>query len=207
MTLDAIVETGIDIADREGVAGVTMQKVAAALGATKMAIYRYVPGRDELLAVMLDRAIGGAPDLSTIGWRDGLADFARKMYARSAAHPWIFDVANGVRVYGPNELSWLEAGLGTLATTTLPGPARLDTIVLVTAHVRMLTAQHTQSQATETEIAALMAKILTQQPDSFRHVASVFSDPDRAGRDNAFDFGLSRILDGVAVLVEQSHES
>lgn len=71
MRLDAIAAAGIDIADRDGLSAVTMQRVAERLGVTKMALYRYVPGKVELVALMIDLGIGEPPRLATIagGWR------------------------------------------------------------------------------------------------------------------------------------------
>ena len=63
-TLDAIAEAAMTIADDEGLDAVTMQRVAERLGTTKMALYRYMPGRAELDAVMLDRALGLPPAAS-----------------------------------------------------------------------------------------------------------------------------------------------
>src|SRR5690606_30477758 len=54
-TLHVIADAALAIADEHGLEAVTMQQVAAHLGTTKMALYRYLPGRAELDAVMLDR--------------------------------------------------------------------------------------------------------------------------------------------------------
>ena len=61
LSLEAIAAAGIGLADADGLAAVTMQRVAAALSVTKMALYRYVPGKAEMVALMIDLAIGEAP--------------------------------------------------------------------------------------------------------------------------------------------------
>jgi len=61
LNLETIARAGIRIADADGLAAVTMQRVAEELGATKMALYRYVPGKVEMAALMTDVAIGGPP--------------------------------------------------------------------------------------------------------------------------------------------------
>src|SRR5690349_10100499 len=69
-TLEQITRTGIEIADADGITALTMQRVADELGFTKMALYRYVPGKDELVALMTDAALGDPPPLTGRGWRE-----------------------------------------------------------------------------------------------------------------------------------------
>jgi AcrR family transcriptional regulator len=69
LTLDGIADAAITVADAEGLAAVSMQRVAADLGFTKMALYRYLPGKAELVALMVERALGGPPDLTGQAWR------------------------------------------------------------------------------------------------------------------------------------------
>jgi AcrR family transcriptional regulator len=62
LTLQRIVAEAIEHADAEGLASLSMQRLAERLGCAKMALYRYVPGKAELEALMLDAALGAAPD-------------------------------------------------------------------------------------------------------------------------------------------------
>ncbi|GAA3061284.1 hypothetical protein GCM10020254_01390 [Streptomyces goshikiensis] len=57
LTLEGIALAGVGIADAEGLGGVSMQRVAAELAVTKMALYRYVPGKAELVALMVEAAL------------------------------------------------------------------------------------------------------------------------------------------------------
>src|SRR3954466_3073482 len=72
LTLGQIADAAIAIAAAEGLAAVSMQRVAADLGYTKMSLYRYLPGKTELVAAMLERGIGAPPDLSALAWRPAL---------------------------------------------------------------------------------------------------------------------------------------
>ena len=72
MSLEGIAQAGIEIADAEGIAAVTMERVADALGFTKMSLYRYVPGKNELVALMIDSALGG------LGGRTGATRLRRR---------------------------------------------------------------------------------------------------------------------------------
>src|SRR5215218_3749291 len=88
LSLDRITDTAIAIADAEGLAAVSMQRVAAELGFTKMSLYRYVPGKAELVALMVERAIGDPPTIDTADWRAGLKDWSHQLLAGYLRHPW-----------------------------------------------------------------------------------------------------------------------
>src|SRR4051794_31564525 len=53
----AIVAAGIAVADAEGLAALSMRRVAAELGGAPMSLYRHVRDKDELLLQMMDAAI------------------------------------------------------------------------------------------------------------------------------------------------------
>src|SRR3984957_4776793 len=62
LSLDRIVAAAISLADEEGLANLSMQRLAERLGCAKMALYRYVPGKSELVALMVDAALGDPPE-------------------------------------------------------------------------------------------------------------------------------------------------
>src|ERR1700729_1512024 len=62
LSLDRIVAEAIALADEEGLANLSMQHLAERLGCAKMALYRYVPGKSELVALMVDAALGDPPE-------------------------------------------------------------------------------------------------------------------------------------------------
>src|ERR1700749_1723014 len=97
LTLDRIADAAIAIADAEGLDAVSMQRVAADLGYTKMSLYRYLPGKSELVAAMVERALGEAPDLDGQGWRAGLTTWARTLLETMAGHAWAQDATTGAR--------------------------------------------------------------------------------------------------------------
>lgn len=197
LRLDAIVAAGIAVADAEGLAALSMQRVATELGYAKMALYRHVPGKAELTALMIDTAAGPCPPL-TGDWRARLRAWALGWWAVSRAHPWMLIAAVGPRVMGPNELGWLESGLAAISELGLPGAAQLDAIVLVSGHIQSLamqTAWH-PTGAAEVDVATAMAGVLATHSDTYPRAAAAFADP--TGRENALEFGLDRILDGLA---------
>ncbi|MDQ1006156.1 AcrR family transcriptional regulator [Streptomyces sp. V4I23] len=143
LSLDRIARAGSGIADAEGLPAVSMQRVAGLLDVTKMALYRYVPGKAELVALMVETAIGEAPlpNGPRPDWREQLSDWARRLVTVFHRHPWLLDATVGPRVMGPRELAWMEQALAALDGTGLTDAERMDAVVLLAGHVRGIAQQ------------------------------------------------------------------
>lgn len=203
-TLDAIAGAAMDIADAEGLDAVTMQGVAARLGTTKMALYRYVPGRAELDAVMLERALGAPSPLPGDHWRAALKAWAGDMHHRARIRPWIVELAQRPHVPGPVELTWFEAALEAMTPLPLRGGEKLDLLVLLVGHVMSLIRQSARTDVPEAELARGLAPILAERSAEYPRTAAAFADATDAGEgDAALHFGIDRILAGVAALIDE----
>jgi AcrR family transcriptional regulator len=198
LTLDEIADAAIALADADGLAAVSMQRVAADLGYTKMSLYRYVPGKAELVAAMLDRGMGTPPSLPH-GWRAALTAWAETLLARLTGHPWALEVtALGGRPVGPIEVAWLESALAVLPSG-LTGAERMDVVATLAGHVRAMAGQ---AQTGESEFTASVGRVLREHADRYPSVAGALTDvATRGGTDQAFHFGLNRFFDGLEAYV------
>ena len=94
LTVADIVAAATDIADTEGFEAVSMRAVGERLGRTAMALYTYVPGKAELVDLMLDRALGELDityDLAE-GWRPAARRWALDSWDFYLRHPWLHQV-------------------------------------------------------------------------------------------------------------------
>jgi len=198
-TVAQITDAGMRIADAEGLAAVTMQRIAHDLGSTKMALYRYVPGRAELDAVMLDRAFGMPVPRHHDDWRRALASWAEGVHGRALAHPWSVELAQRPHRPGPHELGWYEAGLAAMARVELHGSEKLDVLALLAGHAMSIVRQESASAAPEQELRTSMTQILTDRAADYPLTAAAFAEPD-GRRGDALRFGVERIVAGVEVL-------
>ena len=203
LTLERIVTEAIALADAEGLASLSMQHLAERLGCAKMALYRYVPGKAELVALMVDAGLGDPPlPPGDQPWREVLRLWAMTIFDRYRAHPWSIEASAGARPTGPNEMAWMETALGALAGTGLTGPERLDAVVLLNGHVRSLVQVTAAGQQDlEAELARQVGAVLSAHPDRYPQVLAAFSGSPAGARDNALQFGIDRILDGLAALI------
>ncbi|MFD7415897.1 TetR/AcrR family transcriptional regulator [Kitasatospora purpeofusca] len=201
LSLDGIARAGIEVADAEGLAALSMQRVAELLGKTKMSLYRYVPGKAELIALMTDRAVTAPPVLTGDDWRADLTDWSTALYLAFARHPWLLEATVGARLMGPGELSWVERALTALDGKGLTGGERLDAVVLLTSHVRGI-AQQSRASGTEAEarLVAALAGVLREHGEDYPATLAAMTAPAE-GRDQALTFGVERILDGLEALI------
>src|SRR5690606_22806525 len=99
LTRERIVRTAIDIADAEGLSALSMRRVAGEPGVATMSLYRYVPGKDELITLMADEVFGEPelPEVPPPGWRAQLEVAARAQWALYRRHPWLASVLSIIR--------------------------------------------------------------------------------------------------------------
>ncbi|GLX42104.1 TetR family transcriptional regulator [Streptomyces roseochromogenus] len=224
LTLEGIAGAGVAIADAEGLGGVSMQRVAAELAVTKMALYRYVPGKAELVALMAEAAmpdpaagLDAALERAGSGWRERLGAWARELLAAFRAHPWLLRATVGARAVGPREVGWLERALAALEGCGLSGAELMDAVVLVAGHVRGIAEQEWAVSAKaavegavggaagggpDVELGAVLGEVMRLRGADFPALGAALASVARdGGQDQALDFGLERILDGIGLLV------
>ncbi|MFA7766214.1 TetR/AcrR family transcriptional regulator [Streptomyces sp. NRRL S-448] len=212
LTLEGIARAGIKIADAEGLGGASMQRVAAELAVTKMALYRYVPGKAELVALMVEGAMPAAAQSPDDPWRERLEEWARGLLEGLRLHPWLLEATVGVRVMGPRELEWMERALAALDGCGLTGAEAMDAVVLLAGHVRGIAEQEravgagagseAAGEGPDAQLAAVLGEVMQAHGERFPALgAALASAAEHGGRDQALEFGLGRILDGLELLM------
>lgn len=217
LTVPQVAAAAIALADAEGLGALSMRRLAEQLGLTAMSLYTYVPGKAELIDVMVDAALGEVLKSAEegTGWRSALERVARDNWTMYLRHPWLLQVATSRPVLGPNLIAKYDRELRAVEGIGLTDVEMDLVITIVGDYVRgaaraaVEAAQAEQrSGMNDTEWWAAFAPILERVSDPSRHpvaarvgVASgqeygAAVDPERAYR-----FGLERLLDGIAVLV------
>ncbi|WP_435614449.1 TetR/AcrR family transcriptional regulator [Streptomyces coelicoflavus] len=212
LTLERIVEVAVEVADRDGLGAVSMRRVATELGTGTMSLYRYVPGKGELLDLMLDRVqrpSENPADLGDGGWRPALHALAHAALALHRRHTWLLEVNQSRPILGPSALDGMEKVLARIRPMGLTDPELVSAVIMVEGYV--VGAARTQvyqeeaerrSGLTDAEFWAAQEPALVKAMTSGRYpvLASLSEDAFGTGFDH-FEFGLQRILDGLEVLV------
>ncbi|WP_224391125.1 TetR/AcrR family transcriptional regulator [Pseudonocardia sp. ICBG1293] len=137
-TLDrgTIVAVAMRLADADGLGALSMPRLARELGSAPMSLYRHVPGKDALLDLVVDAALGEPPDLTGCGLRLGCEIWAVALRDVLAAHPWAVGLLAGPRATGPAECAWAEALLAHVVGDGHPLSAAVEVLHLVHGYVR-----------------------------------------------------------------------
>ncbi|MGW4565310.1 TetR/AcrR family transcriptional regulator [Streptomyces sp. NPDC004561] len=207
-----IAAAAADLADREGLDAVSMSRVAGEFGLSAMALYRYVPGKTELVELMVEAVLAEAPDLSGLSgekagrgdWRAAVGEWTRQCARVYAAHPWLL-TATAMRrqVMGPCQLRWVDAALAALEPTGLGGAERHQVFLLLIGLVRNLAQQEGDyDEEHDREWNRLSGDLLARHADRFPALTRALAE-GAFGADgiDPLGFGLDRILDGVEALV------
>lgn len=222
-TLVEVVGAGIDTADGNGLSAVTMRAVARVLDISTMSLYSYVPGKDALVALMVDRVYQQMPRPTFDGLKGAdrlqqLADLNRSLFL---VHPWLADSSSARPPLGPGVMTKYEyelsafAGLGLDDVTTDDCLTYLLTFVHGAARASLaVTGSQLESGTSDQEwwnqYQPLLARVFDEQryPTAARIGTAAGTargaayDPDQAYR-----FGLLRTIDAIQSLVERDDES
>jgi AcrR family transcriptional regulator len=214
LTLDQIVDAAITVADAEGMDGLSMRRVARELGAGTMSLYRYIPGKDELLALMLDRVSDPSADIAASAgknWRGLVEAVARGAWKLYTDHPWLIDVNWSRPAFGPNTLAGVEHILAGLRDLGLSDPERVAVMTVVDGFVVGTVRSYLyysraaeETGVTDDEFWELQLPFLEQAMASgkFPELAKLDDDAFSGGWEETFEFGLQRMLDGLEKLIE-----
>jgi DNA-binding transcriptional regulator YhcF (GntR family) len=216
LAVGSIVTAGIAVADAEGLAAVSMRRLAGELGVGPMSLYRHVSDKDALLLQMMDAAISevALPQPPT-SWWDGLELAARILWTTFRQHPWLPAAMSLTRPQLlPGALAYSEWVLGVLTR------AGWEPLTAFTAHLTLFTFVRGLAMNLELELEAEAASGLTGEQWASgqesalaalvadgRHpyFASVLNGIDfDLDLDELFEFGLQRLLAGFVSMTSHT---
>ncbi|WP_327290415.1 TetR/AcrR family transcriptional regulator C-terminal domain-containing protein [Streptomyces sp. NBC_01198] len=206
--VDRYVAAALAVADAEGLAAVSMRRVAGDVASGTATLYRYIANRDELVDLMVDAVRGEEPlPEPTRDWRTDLAAFATALRATLMRHPWLAGELAGRPSLGPNSLRRSESALR--AAVALTPDITLASQALGTVHSYVLGSVATQQAARRAEqrtglteeqwqrsVGPYISEVLAagEHPMLARRV----HEGEEVDPDVEFAFGLDCVLDGLA---------
>lgn len=211
LDVDEVVSVAIQLADRGGLAAVSMRALAIALGIGAMSVYTYVTSRDQLIALMVDDTLGRIdlpphdPELSVR--LEAVADLAYREHRR---HPWLAEASGPRPGLGPHAFALFEWQLEAVQ------PLRVNDIELDQA-VSLLNgfAVHASSLARQsadpshddvawwTTVAPVLGELADEATYPLAHrIGAAAGEAYGAARDTRreYEFGLKAIVHGLIEL-------
>ncbi|MEV6103219.1 TetR/AcrR family transcriptional regulator [Streptomyces sp. NPDC051940] len=130
--LDKIVEATVRLLDAEGLAKVSMRRLAGELGVTAMSVYWYVDTKDELLELALDHVHEEIRlPADDVDWRERLRQLAREHRRMLVTHPWVSPLAGEYLNIGPRALAFAECAQEAIRDSGLPARSWLGALSLL----------------------------------------------------------------------------
>jgi len=218
LDLDAVVAGATAIADREGLDAVTMRRLAKELSVSAMSLYTYVPGKDEMVDVMLDAAYQrmSRPQIAGQPWRQRLTAIADANRGLYLSHPWASTISTQRPPLGPGLMAKYEYELAALDGLGLTDVEMDDALTYLLSFVQA-NAQATNDARVTQRIshmndeqwwetnAPLLARVLDETAYPLAARVGSAAGAARGGAynpDHAYRFGLARVLDGLATLID-----
>jgi AcrR family transcriptional regulator len=201
-----VVLEAIRLADREGVEGLSMRRLADALGAGAMSLYHYVENKDELLDAMTDvvfEEIELPPEETD--WQSSMRRRAVSARQALARHPWAIGLMESRTSPGPANLRHHEAVLGCLRNAGFSVAMATHANWLLDSYVYGFALQASSLPFdTADELADMAEDVYLPQlpPDEFPYLNESAAALAAAGFDPAeqFTFGLDVVLGALEPL-------
>ncbi|WP_277209320.1 TetR/AcrR family transcriptional regulator [Isoptericola croceus] len=209
LTLDQIVAQAVAVADAEGLDALSMRRIARELDVGTMSLYRYVPTKDVLLNLMLDRVSEPAPAQgAAVGtsWRGVLETAAQEGRALYLRHPWLIQVNWTRPILGPSSVRSLEVVVAGLTDLPLRDQEKIMVITLLDAYVVGSVRQELLYEAAADETGLSEGEFWGTQLPYMEHamasgaypvLATLDEDSFDGGWDETFDLGVRLFLDGL----------
>lgn len=218
-SLDEVVATAVAVADGSGLDGLSVRAVAKELGISTMSVYTHVPGKDELLLLMLDSLYEAMPRPAwrSRTWRRRVTSVAEQNRQLLRDHPWATELAVLSRPsLGPGQTAKYEHELSALAGAGL-GDVQTDaalSLVLGFVEQQVRTEHDLRRSSAASGVSdeqwwatngPLLADLIDpgDYPLATRIGAAAGEAQGAAyAPDAAWEFGLGRLLDGLAALID-----
>ncbi|TCN50442.1 TetR family transcriptional regulator [Rhodococcus sp. SMB37] len=212
VTTKQAVSAAITLADTEGLAAVTVRRLAADLGVSGMALYTHVGSRDDLLVLMVDAARAGTPrtPYTSDHWRTRVRQVAEADLALYTAHWWLLDISDQRVSLGPGTIAAYDHDLHAFDHTGLTDLDRDAALTFVSDFTRASARAHrpVPHAADMAEVwSSWHRRLAAYVGDEFPLARRVGAAAGEAMNTSyspqaAWAFGLHRALDALESLID-----
>ena len=212
LSRERIVRAAIAIADKEGLAEVSLRKVAAKLNAGPMRLYTYTATKEGLLELMVDSIYGEIASKGPVrgDFRKTLRSIAERTRQAAKKHPWFVDLLGRRPPLGPHALDHYEASLAALSEVrgfenvddALQAYGTLNAYVVgaIKVEAASLHAER-ETGLSESDWQAASWPYLERviATGRFPMIAKVVSEATHPSSELTFERGLECVIEGIAL--------
>ena len=193
----------VALADRDGIAAVTMRKLANELGVEAMSLYHHVANKDEILDGMIDFVFAEIDvPRSDLSWKVAMRERGASVRAALTRHPWSISIMESRTSPGPATLRHHDAVIGCCRAAGFSLPMTAHAFSMIDSYIYGFVMQEINlpfdSGDDLHDLAASMEPLLSAgtYPHFIEFVTNHALQPGYVYGDE-FDFGLDLILDGL----------
>ncbi|MEV0431514.1 TetR/AcrR family transcriptional regulator C-terminal domain-containing protein [Micromonospora sp. NPDC050495] len=209
ITRQAILQAALRLADREGLAALSMRRLGAELGVEAMTLYHHVPNKNALLDGMVEHVASEAnpPSFGNSSWREELRDYAHSLLAALSAHPNVVPLFMSQPAVTPQNLRTMEAALETLCAAGFEPRRALDVVYSLTEFVLGHAAIQVGAARAGQDGPGRAASLSAVDQDAYPLLSQAARADQKHGTMSRFDFTLEALLSGFDTARSVPHES
>jgi AcrR family transcriptional regulator len=198
LSREEIVETAIELVERDGPQALSMRRLGSELGVEGMAVYYYVAGRDELLSAFADQLYGQLSELTWTGdWREDCRCFASTLRDIAKARPATFVLVGLRPLDTPGSLLAVERLLDRLVAAGFTTEQALAVYRAVASYAHGAALAEAAGAAVDAASAVGRRRLNALDRRSFPILSGHARDLAQLDPDSAYELGLSALLDGL----------
>jgi AcrR family transcriptional regulator len=206
LTRDRIVDAALRLVDAGGLDAVNMRSVAEALGTGPASLYAHVSGKEELLALLIERLAGEMhlPEPDPERWQEQIKELVREMHSVLLAHRDVARASMGNIPLGEAALRVSDRMIEILSLGGLPKQViayaadLLPLYAVATAYEQSLFAERTSTEEGARYFEEVDAYFAALPPDRFPHMAALAPELGQGDPRERFEFGLDVLVAGLA---------
>lgn len=199
LSLPVIVAAAVELIDADGVAELTMRRLAARLGCSPMALYRHVATKQDLI-----RAIGQhyladleLPDTAGMPWRDAIVAVSAAAHHAFLAHAPLVEIVAVQHVDALPIFRANEAILSALRSAGLEDREAVRALSVITSYAVGATQRKAEQRAGSPAEVERLRRLLQLPPDEFPTLRELAGELVSVDFELSFEDGLRLLLDGI----------
>ena len=208
LTRDAIVDAALVLLDREGIAGLSMRRLAKELDVGAASLYWHVGDKEELLSLLLDRIVGESevPDPDPEHWQEQVKEMGRQNLRLFRRHRDAAQISLGRIPVGPHSLPAMERSLTVLVDAGLPPRVialASDMFALYVGGFAFEESMRVPPLGDERAGVDQLAEYFRSlPPDEFPALVALADDLTAGDADERFEFGLELLVRGLEAMAK-----
>lgn len=201
LSRDVIVASALSLLESNGLEGLSLRRVAAALDTGAASLYVYLANLEELYALMLDQALAEMPPTSgrKRGWRDRLKDYLASYLSILNKRPGLAHVAMSTISAGPNALRMWEVLLGLLEEGGIGAEERVTGVDMLLLHVTAMAAEEDSRRTVGHDFKRVRNALAVVPRKDFPRLSTLFEQGlfSGSGDDDAIGWAVDVIVGGI----------